>query len=94
MHPIQAEPIFILLSEAGMCASGGSVGSSGSLGPWHVLKTIGVEERIAGLRCAAKDEESRKTRIPGNLRPLCRLDAATTYSRARRFLAADNLIRE
>ena len=44
---LEAEAVLLLLSEAGVCASSGAACSSGSLGPSHVLKAMGIEERIA-----------------------------------------------
>jgi len=44
---LQADAILILLSEAGVCASAGAACSSGSLEPSHVLKAMGIDERIA-----------------------------------------------
>lgn len=44
---LEAEAILIALSERGVCASSGSACSSGSLEPSHVLRAMGIEERIA-----------------------------------------------
>lgn len=44
---IDAEPMLILLSEAGVCASSGSACSSGSIEASHVLRAMGVAEDVA-----------------------------------------------
>ena len=44
---LEAEAVLILLSEQGVCASAGAACSSGSLEPSHVLKAMGVDERVA-----------------------------------------------
>lgn len=44
---LEADAILLLLSERGVCASAGSACSSGSLEPSHVLRAMGIDERIA-----------------------------------------------
>lgn len=44
---LEAEAVLIAMSEAGLCASSGSACSSGSLEPSHVVRAMGVEDRIA-----------------------------------------------
>jgi cysteine desulfurase len=44
---LEAEAVLIALSEAGVCVSSGSACSSGSLEPSHVLRAMGVDERVA-----------------------------------------------
>jgi cysteine desulfurase len=44
---LEAEAVLIALSERGVCASSGAACSSGSLEPSHVLKAMGIDERVA-----------------------------------------------
>jgi len=44
---VAAEPILILLSEAGVCASAGAACSSGSIEPSHVLTAMGLPDEQA-----------------------------------------------
>jgi cysteine desulfurase len=44
---LEAEAILLLLSEQGVCASAGAACSSGSLEPSHVLRAMGIDDRIA-----------------------------------------------
>jgi cysteine desulfurase len=44
---LEAEAILLLLSEHGVCASAGAACSSGSLEPSHVLRAMGIDEKLA-----------------------------------------------
>lgn len=44
---LSSEPLLILLSEAGICASGGAACASGSLEPSHVLKAMHIDPQVA-----------------------------------------------
>lgn len=44
---LEAEAILLLLSEQGICASAGAACSSGSLEPSHVLRSMGIDARVA-----------------------------------------------
>ena len=44
---LEAEAILLLLSEQNICASAGAACSSGSLEPSHVLRAMGIADRIA-----------------------------------------------
>ena len=75
---LQAEAILIVLSEAGICASAGSACSSGSLEPSHVLKAMGIDEKVAhgAIRFSlsryntAAEIDDVVARMPDLLRPL------------------------
>lgn len=45
---LDAEPILLMLSERGVCASAGAACSSGSLEPSPVLRAMGVPDDVAG----------------------------------------------
>ena len=77
-----AEAVLMLLSEAGICASAGSACSSGSLEPSHVLKAMGIDERIAhgairfslsGLSTESEVDRALET-IPGLIAKLSALN--------------------
>ncbi len=44
---VSGEALLMLLSEEGVCASAGAACSSGSLQPSHVLRAMGLDERLA-----------------------------------------------
>lgn len=44
---LEAEAILLLLSEQDVCASAGAACSSGSLEPSHVLRAMGIDEKLA-----------------------------------------------
>jgi len=44
---IEGESLLILLSQQGICCSGGSACSTGAVDPSHVLKAIGVDKELA-----------------------------------------------
>ena len=44
---IEGESLLILLSQQGICGSGGSACSTGAVDPSHVLKAIGVNKELA-----------------------------------------------
>lgn len=80
-HKLEAETILLLLSERGVCASGGSACSSGSLEPSPVLKGMGLPPEAANgsvrfslSRETTDDELSRAVEIittgVGNLKKL------------------------
>lgn len=69
-HKLDAETILLLLSERGVCASGGSACSSGSLEPSPVLLAMGLPPEIANgsirfslCRDTTEDEISRAVDI-------------------------------
>jgi cysteine desulfurase len=44
---VPSEPLLLLLSEAGICASGGAACASGSLEPSHVLRAMHIDPHVA-----------------------------------------------
>ncbi len=75
---IPAEPLLILLSEAGICASGGAACASGSLEPSHVLQAMRIPPQVAqgevrfslGRYSTAEDIDRLFEVLPGALRKL------------------------
>ena len=57
---VDSESLLILLDEKGICASGGSACSSGSLKPSHVLTAIGMDAKSArgALRMTLSEENT------------------------------------
>ncbi|MEW6252057.1 MAG: aminotransferase class V-fold PLP-dependent enzyme [Planctomycetota bacterium] len=75
---VPAEPLLLLLSEAGICASGGAACASGSLEPSHVLKAMSIDPHVAqgevrfslGRYNTDTDIERLLEVLPGALRKL------------------------
>lgn len=82
---LESEGILLLLSEHGICASGGSACASGSLEASHVLRAMGIPERLAhgavrfslSRYTTAEEIDMAIEKLPGLIARLAELNLAT-----------------